>query len=1075
MLAVTLFFMAVTALNETSAPAAEQPLNATLLSRSPQLEHPPSEQFSNGQQQWLAARSELVVGVALPQYPPFTVLNNKSEFEGITADYVGLLSALLQKNVRIKVFNNFVSAQEALQKDEIDLLGSVTQYRQASGAFLLSTPYASEQAILATRSNETRPLPPGLAGRTIAMADGYLPLEWVKQQYPQASIAVFPSYQQAIGAVAFGDADVFLGDLYPISRNFLNNIRVVNFANFPPRSLSFASAVDNPMLLEIVNIVLADISTEEKLNILQRWHVGRSASVLSQQVFHLTDEEKQWIADHPTVNVAAIDGFAPLTFTDDDGHYRGITIDMLAQIRLRTGLDFEIKSAASVDDMVQMVSQRQADMIGALTPSPQRKSGLTFSRPYLTSAFVMVVRQQANAPRQLSDMNGKRLAVITGSGISETLRAQYPQIKQVSASSAVEVMAMLNRGEVDAAINTLSNAEYQIARFYKNRMRITATLGETPAYLSFAVPASAPVLLSIIDKVLLSIPPDEMDVIGNLWRPNNMVAGDNFWRDNRVIILTGVGIALVMILLSVLWVGWLRRQIAFKNRTQRELNQAKEQAEQANLAKTTFLSTMSHEIRTPLNAVIGMLELARKAGEKNRVDMQALDVAYDSANGLVDLLGDILDIARIESGKLNLEPQHANIQPVCESVIRVFSGLAEQKNLTLMLNLTPQPAPYLFFDPLRFRQILSNLVSNAIKFTSQGGVTVDVAVTADEVNQRWKIRVSVTDTGRGIDDADRQKLFAPFSQVGIHDNATLRGTGLGLIICKTLCEKMDGHIRLHSAPGKGTRIDAEVFAARAEAQPETEHQTVADAVRVEKRALNILIADDFGANRLLLTKQLHFLGHHVTAVENGRLALETWRESGLFEVVITDIRMPEMDGYKLVQAIRDEEKQQGSVPCVIFGFTADAQAEARARCLQVGMDGCLFKPGTLEDIRVALATAPPARMSTLVTENAANLGHLLRLTGGDKQLATVLQAEIVASYREDAKALTVALAAEDNGALAELAHKIKGAARMVGAEELMIACGGLENACSWRGKEAVADAGQALLSRLRKELAVLSA
>jgi two-component system sensor histidine kinase EvgS len=1075
MLAVTLFFMTVIALNETSAPAAEHPLNASLLSRSPQLDHPPSEQFTEQQQRWLENKTELVVGVALPQYPPFTVLNNKSEFEGITADYVGLISALLQKNVRIKVFSNFVSAQQALQKNEIDLLGSVTQYRQGNGAFLLSTPYASEQAILATRSNENRPLPPGLAGRTVAMADGYLPLEWVKQQYPQANIAIFPSYQQAIGAVAFGDADVFLGDLYPISRNFLNNIRVVNFANFPPRSLSFATAVDNPTLLQIINIVLADISTEEKLNILQRWHVGRSASVLNQQVFELTAEEKQWIAQHPTVNVAAIDGFAPLTFTDDDGHYRGITVDMLAQIRLRTGLDFEIKSAGSVGEMLQMVSQHEADMIGALTPSPQRKNGLTFSRPYLTSAFVMVVRQQANAPRQLSEMNGKRLAVINGSGIGEILRAQYPQIKQVSASSAVEVLAMLNRGEVDAAINTLSNSEYQIARFYKNRMRITATLGENPAYLSFAVPASSPVLLSIIDKVLLSIPPDEMDVIGNLWRPNNMVAGDNFWRDNRVMILTGIGAALALILLSVIWAGWLRRQIAFKNRTQLALNQAKEQAEQANLAKTTFLSTMSHEIRTPLNAVIGMLELARKAGEKNRVDMQALDVAYDSANGLVDLLGDILDIARIEAGKLELEPQRANIQPVCESVIRVFSGLAEQKNLTLTLNLTPQSVPDLYFDPLRFRQILSNLVSNAIKFTSQGGVTVDVSVMADEVNSRWKISVSVTDTGCGISDAERQMLFAPFSQVGSHDNVTLRGTGLGLIICKTLCEKMDGQIHLQSAPGQGTRIDIEIFAAQADAQPEAAHQVLTEAVSVEKRALNILIADDFGANRLLLTKQLHFLGHLVTAVENGRLALDAWREAGRFEVVITDIRMPEMDGYQLAQAIRDEEKQRDSVPCVIFGFTADAQAEARARCLQAGMDDCLFKPGTLEDIRAALVAAQPARMPAPVGEESTNVGHLLRLTGGDKQLAAALQAEIVASYREDAKALISALAAEDYPALAELAHKIKGAARMVGAEELIIACGGLENACSWRRKEAVADAGQALLQRLRKELTALSA
>jgi two-component system sensor histidine kinase EvgS len=1057
-----LLLFAGLALYDTSVPAAEPAADVNLLSRSPQLAHPPSQQFTPRQQAWLADKPQLVVGVALPQYPPFTVINNKSEFEGITADYVGLLSTLLEKNIQVKVFSNLVSAQNALQKHEIDLLGSVTQYEQYRRAFLLSDPYASEQAILATRTNEKRPLPPVLSGRKVAMAEGYLPLDWVKKQYPLADITSYPSYQQAIGAVAFGDADVFLGDLYPISRNFLNNIRVVNFANFPTRSLSFAVAVDNPTLLEIINIALSDVSTEEQLNILQRWHVGRSASVLSQQIFELTDEEKQWIARHPKVNVAAIDGFAPLTFTDDDGNYRGITIDMLSQIRLRTGLDFEIKSAGSVSEMMQMLRQGDADMIGALTPSPQRQSGLTFSRPYLTSAFVLVTRQTAGAPRSLSEMTGKRLAVISGSDISENLHAQYPQLTLVSASSAVDALSMLNNGNVDAAINTLSNSEYQIARFYKNRMRITATLGETPAYLSFAVPANSPVLLSIIDKVMLSIPPDEMDVIGNLWRPNNMVSGDNFWRDNRLYILGGGGAALVVILLAGLWAGWLKRQIAFKNRIQQALNLAKDQAEQASQAKTTFLSTMSHEIRTPLNAVIGMLEMARKAGEKNRVDMQALDVAYDSANGLVELLGDILDIARIESGKLNLEPQNTNIQPVSEAVIRVFSGLAEQKNLSLALDIAPLPVPDMLIDPLRFKQILSNLLSNAIKFTERGGVTVQIRFTPEELSQRWKITLTVTDTGRGISEEDQKKLFAPFSQVGRHENQSLRGTGLGLIICKTLCEKMDGQISLYSVPRQGTQIVVQVYAAMTDGE---QHQTVTERAApqpAEKRVLNILIADDYPANRLLLTKQLHFLGHRVTQASDGAEALEKWCYEELFDVVITDIRMPKLSGYQLAQAIREEEKQRNSVPCLVLGFTANAQPDERERCLQSGMDGCMFKPSTLEDLQQALSGAGPPSVAEPESDN------LLKLTGGDAVLASQLQAEIIASHQEDILNLTMALSEDDRQILAELAHKIKGGARITGEQELVSACENLEDACHQESREKIVQAGQRLLKVLRK-------
>lgn len=564
--------IALFGINEVSAPAAEQPLDLTLLSRSPHLAHQSTQSLNAEQQHWLAGKKQLVVGVSQPQYPPFTVINNKSEFEGITADYIGLLSVILDKPIHVQVFPNQKAAHEALSSGKIDLLGAVTQFERRNERITLTEPYATEQAILATRNNTNRALSRDLEGENIAMATGYLPPDWVQQQYPHANLQTYPSYQQAIGAVAFGDADVFLGDLYPINRNFLNNIRVVGFADFPARNLSFGVRPDNQLLRQAIDIALAEVSNEERLNILQRWHVGRSASVLNQQIFQLSDEEKRWVVVHKKVRVAAIDGFAPLTFTDDDGNYRGITIDVLTQIRLRTGLDFEIKSAANVAEMLAMLKNGDADMIGALTPSPERKQGINFSRAYFTSAFVMVVRQQADSPRNLSDMDNKKVAVIDGTRISATIRNQYPHIVVVNAASATEALAMLSRGQVDAAINTLANSEYQIARYYRNRMRISATLGETPAFISFAVPQQSQELQRIIDKVMLSIPPDEMDVIGNLWRPNNMVASDNFWRENRSLIVIGGAFSAALILVSLVWAIWLRRQIRIKTRVQRELN-----------------------------------------------------------------------------------------------------------------------------------------------------------------------------------------------------------------------------------------------------------------------------------------------------------------------------------------------------------------------------------------------------------------------------------------------------------------------------------------------------------------------
>src|SRR5471032_2928300 len=500
--------------DETPVPAAENAQPLQLLSRSPQHDVVPSSIITPEQLAWLAQKKVLTLGISNPQLPPFDITNNRAEFEGITADYIGLIEEMLHVKVDVKIFGSRRAALKALQNGEIDLLGSATQFDQHDANILLSEPYASEQSVLVTRANEKRAMGHYLAGRTLAMAEGFLPADWVRDQYPQASLRIFPSYREAVAAVAFGNADVYLGDLYPISKNFLNNMRVLKFADFPPKTFSFAVSRGDQFLLDILNTTLAAVTTEEQLSILQRWHIGRSSMLLSQEVFQLSDAEKAWITRHPMVRVAVIDGYAPMTFVDDDGNYRGITIDVLSQIRLRTGLNFEIREASNVNQLKQMVSHGEADMIGALTPSTDRKQKLLFTRPYMTNAFVMVVRQLADSPANLSEMQGKRLAVIEGTGLIDKIREQYPQIQLVMADNATEVLAMLQKGQADAALNTLVNSEYQIARFYRKSLRITSTVGNEPTYLSFAETDTDPELLSILDKVMLSIPPDELDEIG---------------------------------------------------------------------------------------------------------------------------------------------------------------------------------------------------------------------------------------------------------------------------------------------------------------------------------------------------------------------------------------------------------------------------------------------------------------------------------------------------------------------------------------------------------------------------------
>ncbi|MCS5517537.1 ATP-binding protein [Pseudomonas qingdaonensis] len=243
-------------------------------------------------------------------------------------------------------------------------------------------------------------------------------------------------------------------------------------------------------------------------------------------------------------------------------------------------------------------------------------------------------------------------------------------------------------------------------------------------------------------------------------------------------------------------------------------------------------------------------------------------------------------------------------------------------------------------DPLRFRQILSNLLGNAIKFTERGGVSVRLQCQPTPCGKQVHMHLAVEDSGIGISQPDQQRLFHPFIQAG--SQPARQGTGLGLVISRTLCELMQGSLELHSTPGHGTQVTVSLplMLASTASQPEEPAQ---EPMAQASQRLNILVVDDYPANLMLLEKQLSVLGHRVTQASDGAGGLQAW-QAGRFDAVITDCNMPGMDGHQLAREIRAQEAQANRPPCLILGLTANAQADERERCLASGMDDCLFKP-----------------------------------------------------------------------------------------------------------------------------------
>ena len=1090
-----------------------------LLSRSHETVSEPD--LSTAEWRWLREHRKIRLAVWQPMSPPYDITTGMNDYGGINADFIGLAAENLGVDIEVLSYADHQTAIAALRDGKADFIAQAGDNQRQEG-LILSDPYSANVPVEIVNTDTAH----DETVKKIAISPVYDP-QAVQMRYPGAEVVTFSSDRHALEALAFRKIDLFISDTttarYLVYQSNLSNLSIRPVATpLSAAGFSFAALPKMQIWITILNKLLKVLPENASVEIHRRWNGGIPLSLSEQQpVF--TYLEKKWIKENTQIRVAVAGDNAPVAYFDSSGQLRGIIADILTAISLRTGFNFDITRYPTQQAAFAAVKKGNADLVAGVTQENIWQADLLTTRTWLYNSWVMVGR----AHYIQKELN-PRIIGLNGEAPEAWFRHQY-----TTPAGRVDTWSQglnsLVHNENDMMAVPLIVANTLLTRNEFSSLKILAGIDTDPMRFAFGASRHDWPLVTILDKALINIPPEDLHALTRGSNASNtfIAAPDEKISLALPATLAAVGIALLSA--GLLAAGFLRRRrltrllnaipvpvylcdaqgrvltgnralcealsidptalrgntlsawfssadiaghwqqrivrqpdrvlrlwrrpvekedlfiggwidVSRQSQLIQTLRRARRRADSASRIKSTFLATMSHEIRTPIAAITGMLELVMKRPGDTPQNQQSVRIAWDAAQSLLLLIGNILDVSRIESGRLVLRPERAALRQLIESTAMLFEGLAAQKSLGFSLEIDADLNGDVLIDATRFRQIIVNLLGNAIKFTDGGSVTL-------RAQQQWHddeqmmLCLEVEDTGEGIDEATRLRLFRPFEQ-GENPNTT-QGSGLGLYICRTLAEMMGGGIDLHSVPGKGTRAVVLLKLSKLAARGTSAASPRIDGER--RRALDIVIVDDHPAGRMLLDQQLSWLGHRVTSVGSSQEALDML-ENRQPDVVISDCNMPGMNGYQLARTIN---ARYPALP--VFGLTADAREVVRDDAQKAGMRDCLFKPVTLSMLKELLAPVMPTGKAAAPAvqpqvEPELRLPAVL-LEGDNLPVFLALQITVL----DETLAALARWYDTPDLPLYEALHKLRGGVQLLGAESLAAQCLIQEQAPDERG------------------------
>ena len=732
-----------------------------------------------------------------------------------------------------------------------------------------------------------------------------------------------------------GEVDMLLGNDLETGGEF----RMV--ASFQAQPYYIVTTVGNTEILEELNTALRYI-LESTPNFADQVYYANFPDLKLADI-QLNDSEQRYIEEKGTVTVAIPMDWHPIYCKGGaEELHDGILPDLLREITAFTGLQFTFLYGDNYADCIRMVQQGEADILGAYLDENEQALGgnLALSQPYMDLNNIVIKYKSVSYPGE-----GLTCGILNGRKLPDSFQAE--EIRGYDTVS--ELLGAVNAGEVDYIYGVSAMLEQELQNHrYLNVTPVTQESDSTDVAFALSKPVR-PELLTVLNKAIGNIPTEEKEAMLNQSLVSvgyTSLSLQELFYSNPLACILILSCALIFIMSVIL--------MSVRSRMRNALLQSRlEAAEAKSTAKSVFLSQMSHEIRTPMNAIIGLTDLTCKERDVPPEIEKKLKKRRSSSQYLLALINDILDMSRIENGKMEIEQKDFSLSLVLQELQSMMSTQAEQKGLEFQVDFYVSH-DWLAGDPVRLRQVLINLLSNAVKFTPAGG-KVTLRVNEQSCGEEMEYRFSVQDTGVGIPYEDQERIFSSFEQLrpSISHSA---GTGLGLPISRNIARLMGGDLEVKSEPGKGSEFYMTLrFPKGANVPPSPEPAGQENVLE----GMKVLLAEDNDLNAEIAQELLAMAGVAVCRAANGQEAVDRFCAGppGEFQAVLMDIRMPVKNGHEAAREIRASGRPDANVPIIAMIANTFKEDEEEARAS--GMNGFVPKPIDPDRLFTALRQHAP--------------------------------------------------------------------------------------------------------------------